>query len=449
MKGNSRLLEYLLLDPEQRINYRVGRDISLKDLYHEWTGLYIPNREFGIAEAADALKLPEKAVRRAVLRGEVGNYRRVENGKIVLNPRDLERYGRGILKKIPVSELMDIVRSGKYYIDGTTFSFAFKEFYNSSRNGKSSFLTPSQAAKVVYELNKRKRVIEKWKTFEDLKRESGAQINANSVRVRYRDLIRRERNDIVRIKQLPKEGQSLTKWVYKISPPLFNKILKEERTRAENSHVGVKVSDLASLMNKSYASAINMIGIGVKKGLIHPLKSNRSATYFIPPAEAQSIVNNELVIPKRAEYEKESQKKLLLEVKCNGPLIIDDVFKVNSAVEMELWERVRSGDQRAFEMLLGLYSPVFERAFGSRLYGNYAEERRVAFQSALFEIVAQNQKPKKRFDRQGFVKRVFTLANRRVKEDRPSWLSLDRRMTNGRYDSDYCLLDGIPDKKSI
>ncbi len=424
----TRALDYLLLDIDARINYRAERNISLQQWYESFRPQPIQEEDMTNIQVYSLLGiLPDKFydLRKKGYFGESSMHR--ERVKV----SDLNRILKHESYLIPVSTFREIIKEQQWHISRPTFDKLFKKYYERGLDQKNPYVSINNAAKIVYELRKRKTAIEEWPTLQDLFGDSGLDLTEGGMRAYFGPRIRSGEIPHVVI-TLDSRGRN-TGRLYKIPPHAYQEILAIEIERSRNSEIGFTTSEMANVIGITPDSVRRRIRGGKRLGLLHPLKGRGfgiAQSYLLSPEEAGLVIGRK--IPRIEAVIRTEQQEQRLEQ-------IHPDIRIPPIAE-ELWYQVKSGDQQAFSIIFGLYEPIIAREANNPVFGMTKEERLMILYTGFYEMIMELNM----FPSNGRVIRTLReKLKQRKRQEAPSWVSLDERLSS---DSTDTLLDFVDTK---
>ena len=410
-------LDYLVLNASDRINYRVERGISLKQWYESFRPQPIQEENMTNVQVCSLLGiLPDRFydLRKKGYFGEAPM--RGERVKVSDLNKILERESY----LIHVSAFHEIIKEQQWYMSRQTFDVLFNKYYERGLDQKNPYVSINNAAKIVYELRKRKTIIEEWPTLKDLFRDSDLGLTEGGMRAHFRLMTRRGEIPHVAT-SIDSQGKSIGR-SYKIPPHAYKEILAMEREKRHNTEIGILTSEIAEIKGVTIDSVRDMIRSGKKLGLLHPLKGigpGIAQSYLLSPEEVILVIDGK--IPYSSTIRKRKQQEQRLEQICSHVQI--------HPIAEELWYKVKSGDEQAFSILLGLYEPIIAQEANNPIFGMTKEERLMILYTSFYEIIMES----KMFPSNGRIIRILReKLGQRKREEAPSWHSLDRRSKDSR-----------------
>jgi DNA-binding CsgD family transcriptional regulator len=312
-------LDYLLLSPDERINYRVERGISLK----EWYGSLAPEPFEGEVKRKDLCRLlgisPEKFYT-LDKKGYFGKTRLKANRRLIKSERANE-----ILRKqaylVPVSLLYKAEKRERWYMSRVKFDIRYRKLYESVAGKKQRFVTVVNAARIIHEGRARHAMIEEWPTLHDLNRESGLNLSPEAFLYRYRRLRKQGRVKLASVNVYggrPIKGFGGRE--YKLAPHEYRRMLAIEKKQAKALMIGLTAPEIAKRMGISLPNVEAYIKIGRELGLLHPhdLIGHSAGGYgrfVLWPGEAELLVNGELNVPSAPRYSNLRKGRSVAEVR--------------------------------------------------------------------------------------------------------------------------------------
>ena len=366
----TKALDYLLMSPDEKINFRVANNISLKDWYETTK--------------------PSSCL-------------------------------------IPISEFSFVVSRGRWYIKEPQFYAMTKAHHKPGLDRRKKYVSLIGAAKIAMDLRRRKEMIESWPGFEELNVNSGLNLPKKIRNTRYQQMIRAGELDAVRIRMYGSDGVA-TGRQFKISPRSFRKVLEEERKIFRVVQEGISSGELADMRGVTKGTIGNLIRTGVKSGDLHPVimssyaKGRNIGLYYFNKSEAKSLASGKIVIPCSKTIQRNEMRKKILEGDGNS-VDIPNISAVPWKVERELLNRIEAGNHKAFEVLLKLYDKIIDEEAEKPRFGATVEDRKTNLQRSLYLAVHQLNGAASRV---GIMELTKELACDSGREDAPTWLNESR-----------------------
>jgi len=219
-----------------------------------------------------------------------------------------------------------------------------------------------------------------------------------------------------------------------LSASEFEEAMINEREYIDALNRGITSTEITALRDVPNTVTNHEIRRLREAGLIHPLVDNDSVLggyrkHVLSPEEARLLIDRKigswLIIRRSSRTARKScimerERQEILGVLERAELPLPDV------PESELWERIRGGDNEAFEMLTRFYDSTIYDLSENAIYGSRREDRRRFFYTALYEAILESDDTPEREE-------VITLLKDRVRHrargEIPSWLSLDAYMS--------------------
>ena len=146
-------LDYLVLNASDRINYRVERGISLKQWYESFRPQPIQEENMTNVRVCSLLGIPIDRFYALRKRGYFGEAP-MRGDKVKVS--DLNKILERESYLIPVSAFLEIIKEPQWYISRPTFDRLFKKYYERGLDQKNPYVSVNNAAKIVYELRKKR-----------------------------------------------------------------------------------------------------------------------------------------------------------------------------------------------------------------------------------------------------------------------------------------------------
>ena len=419
----TRALEYLVLNASDRINYRVERGISLQQWYESFRPQPIQEENMANHQVYSLLGIFRDRFYDLRKKGYFGEApMRGERVKV----SDLNRILEHESYLIPVSAFREIIREQQWHMNRDTFDSLFKKYYERGLDGKNPYVSINNAAKIIYEAQRRKTIIEDWPTLKDLFRDCGLDLQESGMRAYFGPRIRKGEIPYFAI-AIDSQGRNIGH-LYKIPPHAYKEILAMEREKRRNNETGISTSEISKTKGIAVGSVREIIRSGKALGLLHPLKGvgpGIAQSYLLSPEEAHLVIDGK--IPYLSTIRRREQlEQRLGQIYPNIQIL---------PIAEELWYKVKSGDQQAFSILLSLYEPIIAQEANNTIFGMTKEERLMFLYTGFYEMIMESSM----FPSNGKV--IGTLReklNQRKREEAPSWVSLDERLFD---DSSRTLLD--------
>lgn len=442
----TKALEYLLLNPSERINYRAERGISIKQWYESFKPEPIQGRFISFQKVCDTLGLERSRFFKLKKQRFFGETKKIfkEKGKGYVKVSELNRIIEKESMLIPVSELLELIEKEKWYMKRGLFDKTFGKCYKNELDERKQYVNISNAARIVYELKKRKEKIENWPTLEDLNKES-FELSEDSKYQHYGLMINGGKLKVIKIGRYDPKGNFLRGYQYKMPPEDYHRVLEIERNTKRALESGITTAKIAKIMGLKTNTIATKIRYGEKVGSLHPIRlcydseGFNGYKYALTFEEASLLIERKIKIPDRETLKKREQRRILFRNYNNIPPL--NIQNVSKGIEWELWQKIRKSDNNAFNILLKLYEPLLnEVASNYVIPWTSQEERKNLLISALFEIVQEYSiRRTKRGD-------VINLATKKIKErwrkeEAPSWASLDAKLGPDGEDTFLNLLD--------
>ncbi len=532
IKDAAEALDYLMLGPDEKINFRVEKRTSIQNWYENFSiepleGDEIPSmdvaRMFGQNRSSWTKTLRSGAFDEPVVR-KGRNYLKIGNVNAIIAKQ---------AKLVPNTAFRDVYESGKWYMS----QHVFDRFYNVlfkklvARRGYGILIV--DAAKIAQEMRLRKEQIEKWKTFEDLQHELGWNYSQTTLAHRLEHLHSRGEIEYQRVPNYDANGKAGTGSRLKICPTEFRRFVQWERESEERARTSVTSTELADRLgltrrsdanylmkagedlglftrielNHSKVSGGHRYGIspevadkivagelvisnyrnleqksaeeierlavragarlnaltlreisersglgynristlvrrGIQAGLLHPIgqdeTTRRNEQKLIPRDEAERLIRGELTIPTPGEIQ-----RLALYNSANGKVPLSSRLEIMPRIEEGIRKKVRDGDPTAYRVLVQIYGPILSELAETYRFGATRDEQRLFLETALFEIMTEVGV---RMPQERIVSLLELKLVERIKEEKPSWISIDRHVKDG---SQRRLVDIIPDTGSF
>ncbi|HIH11534.1 TPA: hypothetical protein HA241_05055 [Candidatus Woesearchaeota archaeon] len=431
---NAAPLDYLLLDPRERIDYRVARGITIKEWYESFrpekptTELmrYDEAREYlGIASSSSFYHLVERKFFGEPVTVRTQKFLSSENVyRVKLNDSTL----------VPLSSFRLLLQREQFYMSFDWFKPSFRKYFRRGIDGHQPGLSIVDTARVVDYLKRRKLVVEKWPTLEDYNHDTGLNLSISRLHSHIRGMVRRGEIRLTPISKDPRSGGRVPK-LYKIEPHHYKLVVELERRQLKLLQSGVTTRQLAEAMGMSVDSVGERLYVGSQLGLLHPelitynpLTRDARGGYVLSQYEASRLITGDISVPSLTAFERSKgiEKVKLSIVKTKSPLKI-----IDAGIERELWQRARAGQNDAFQILLAVYDDIICEEAARYRYGLREEDRRWFLPTALFEFIH-------RFEAHRYTTRdhVITFLREKLAEfarqERPSWISVNQRIGDGK-----------------
>ncbi len=287
----ARALDYLLLSPDEKINYRAERNISLKTLYETFRAKNLERSSYGIAEAAQILGMHKDKIKKMVKAGEL-EVSDFKGGKKLISAAQITDLLERQARLVPIPEFYKLIEDGMFYIHEKLFDKTFGKYYELSFNKKVRYVSIASAAKILSELRKRKDIIENWPTREEVLNDTRIDIT------------------LTRLRKLMEEGELKSVLVgyskegtpnknYRICPLSLERFVSEERKRIEHFESGVTTNQMAEELGVTRHEIGRKIRVANELGLFSSEKvsADGKIRYLLAPEIASLLIGRRLVIP--------------------------------------------------------------------------------------------------------------------------------------------------------
>ncbi len=219
---------------------------------------------------------------------------------------------------IPTHLFFEKMEKEQWHIGRRHFDDSFKHLYESVARKKEKRISVVNAAKIVCYMKRRKAKIEDWKTLEDLNKESGLNLEIDSLRHRYRKL---HKLGLIQYYKVKTPGKRPIKGFEgsctKLSPPTYRRRLKIEKEFAEIRKNAYSSSNISKKMGITKGSVSIMMKIGTELGLLHGVNlsldpTNEDLIWGLMPNEAEKLISGKIKIPSESRL-RNLKKELDLE----------------------------------------------------------------------------------------------------------------------------------------
>ena len=187
---------------------------------------------------------------------------------------------------------------------------------------------------------------------------------------------------------------------------------------------GVSSTEIAEKMGINSKGMWRRIRAGEQVGALHPVshryeESGRVPKYVLSKEEARALINRDIIIPSFCTARK------LEKIAIESGTPIRDLFleKVYSINKVDLWEAAKQGDSIAFNFLLEVFSLIIKDIATKYRPGTTQREKEEFLQTSLFEVLYETNPFASREEISQLLKEGL---RKRVEDERPSWLSVDR-----------------------
>ncbi len=355
---NAAPLEYLLLDPHQKINYRIDRGITLQ----QWYKSFVPEKLFqgeyvSSSEATLLLQKSYGALCRLIQRESLQTFRKGRT--LYLSVEGLN----GLVKKdqylIPLERFFRLLTERKRYMSRRAFEDEFKEYFAFGLHGNRRGVSLSHAARIISALRRRKEIIEAWPDLEALCKASGKELSPTARDNYYRRMVELGKLKVVRVGMYDVQGKNVGTKI-KVSPEEFARVVTEEKENARARENGLTSGEIAEMMGEGRISIAEKISLGSSLGLLHPVRvrdvfgGNARGDYRLPLEEVELFLSGR--IPGRRKMQTLLERRTLDALLSRSPSSLPS-FPISPSTESSLFRDAKAGDKGAFQILLHLYFP--------------------------------------------------------------------------------------------
>ncbi len=311
----SAALEYLMLGPDERINYRVEKGITLKEWYNGFTAPRLPNQVIPSMDVARMFGQTRNSWTRFVKSGLFGEPRK-EGKRNYFEAQKVQKVLDTCAKLVPNGAFEEVYEDKKWYLSLHIYGHLFRHLFQKFPVRRGSGVSIGDAAKITKEIRERKDKIDNWRSLDELQDELGWNLS-------YRGLITRvtkmhERGEL-QWDKAPKyeNGEMVRANRYVIHPAEFDRVVKREREIAELAKTAVTSTELGKRLglHRTYAATIMANGecLGLFERIpLHHDQSSGGHWYGVTPEIADAIVDGELSLYRSSLAEKSSKELALI-----------------------------------------------------------------------------------------------------------------------------------------
>lgn len=191
---------------------------------------------------------------------------------------------------------------------------------------------------------------------------------------------------------------------------------QEIKKLIERESQGVTLDKIQAETGYNLGYLKTLVKIGEKMGLLHPVNHRYSngevaGHYILSQEEARKLINGDIKIP-LAGFSRLEQLGIS----------VDDREEIEAREQSALYKRLKQGDPESFSQLHSLYSSTLEHLKSKYRFRANSEDLPIFLQQSLYEALIQvdgNLNP------QYIEVLIEEKLKQRVREERPSWISLD------------------------
>jgi hypothetical protein len=318
VKDATRALDYLFLSPFEKIDYRVRNSITMQDWYNGFRATPLQLGEVRKCEIHAGLGITSIPYYRLLRGGKFGKpeVRRIKNSNVsFVKTEHINKLLETEAKLIPAVTLIRAIEERRFYIKQSGFLKEYRHYHRTGTiNSHMVYISILDAAKIISSLMKRKTLIEKGKTLDDLNKESGWNLPQNSMHNRYRHLRREGKLHLELIGNYDSKGNLRRGKRCVIPPEVYPVILAMERETLRAITEDYTTSRVAKALGMSTGNVGLIFRAGKELGIINPYETptfvnDGKSKLVLPINEAKKIISGEIHVPSRAFLDKFSQLK--------------------------------------------------------------------------------------------------------------------------------------------
>jgi len=202
-----------------------------------------------------------------------------------------------------------MLKREKRYFNKKSFNDSFIKYFEYPLGENTPFVSLKNSVRILGRMKKRKAMIEKWHTLEDLNKNSGLNLSEVQRVARYGKMKKRGEIRLSRVNVYG--GRRLMIGFggsqYKLCPFEYDRMLEIEKRTARALEEGVDTAYLSEKLGVGTTFVGQCIKIGKEFGLLHPFNVTNIPfgipdRYLIPRKEAESWIRGELNIPGPTRY---------------------------------------------------------------------------------------------------------------------------------------------------
>jgi predicted transcriptional regulator len=295
----NKAFEYLSMSIDDRINYKTEQcgiselsclkrpTLQIPSSYHKIDG----RRYITVDQATKMLGEKRGQVMRWTRQGVFGEQRK-DGRTVYVKLGNVHQKIKADARTVSLKDFYELMQTEQLYMHEEIFRREVRDDSFNRKGQREKFVTVRDAAKILYQLRRRKRKIEDWPTLLDLNEKSGMNLDTKKARERYCRMIEEGELSAEQIITYDKNGSPAGR-EYRIPPHEFNRVLKTERSLAELIHGECYTTDdLAKDMGISKEYVSKVIKVAEATEIFQPVTfalDCKSLRYVLTPKQARII----------------------------------------------------------------------------------------------------------------------------------------------------------------
>ena len=266
-------LEYLLLTPDRKIEYRVQRVLTIQEWYQSFLPEHITGERITSGKARKTLGITPMTFSRLRRSGYFGKAEPNGDQEFLLSVAKINEIRNREAHFIPVDVLCHEIERQRYYIKRDAFAMKFKKYFETGIHRKRKSITIKNTMEIIRILNKRKEIIESWPTLHDIYQESGSTETKDTAHRRFLKILRENK---MTFGEYPLyDGRGMQRGTcYKIHPRDYERLTAQEK-EANRLHEGQCLKDVAERLDIQEKKAGEHVRYAIQQGLLNPLRTRR------------------------------------------------------------------------------------------------------------------------------------------------------------------------------